>query len=263
MPELPEVEVISRILREVVINATIAQVEIEDENLKQCDLDSLVGKKFVQINRRGKYLLFKLSPSHILIVHLGMTGKLFWEKELNLSKKHLRAAFMCDRGTLAFYDQRRFGSLEVAENSKKLSHLGIEPLSLNFNPDALYSLTVGSSAQIKNLLMNQCNIAGIGNIYAQEILFKAGIHPQREACTLSRKEVNGLVKETKSTLTEAIKRGGSTIRDYEKQDGEPGEFQKFLKVYGREDDSCPRCGTEIKRIKQAGRSTYFCESCQK
>lgn len=262
MPELPEVEIIVRKLTKFVISDRIKEVKVIDRKLKDKNLHSLVGKRFTGINRRGKYILFKLYPSKTLICHLGMTGKLFWERREKLADKHLRAFFTCEQGVLSFYDQRRFGSLFITENGKALDHLGIEPLSSKLNQEHLYAFTSQSRAQIKNFLMDQRKVAGLGNIYAQEILFTAGIHPQREARSLSAKEVGLIVKTTKSILKEAIRLGGSTIRDYESAKGEQGEFQKSLQVYGREGETCSRCGQPINRIKQAGRNTYFCPSCQ-
>lgn len=263
MPELPEVEIIVRGLREFIISAQIDEVVVVDRNLKNENLKSLVGKSFTGIDRRGKYILFKLHPVQILIAHLGMTGKLFWESEEDLSDKTLRAFFICDQGVLSFYDQRRFGSLFITEDEGAVNHLGVEPLSSKLSKNRLYALTSKSRAQIKNFLMNQRKVAGLGNIYTQEILFKAGIHPKRKARDLSLKEVGLTVEATKSILNKAIKLGGSTIRDYESAKDKSGEFQKFLQVYGREGETCYRCGQSINRIKQAGRSTYFCPSCQR
>ncbi len=262
MPELPEVEIIVRKLRKFVISAQIDEVGVLDKDLKNENLKSLVGKSFTGINRRGKYILFKLNGRKILIAHLGMTGKLFWESEEDLLDKYLRAFFICDQGVLSFYDQRRFGSLFITGSERALKHLGIEPLSSKLSKNRLYALTSRSRAQIKNFLMDQRKVAGLGNIYTQEVLFKAGIHPKREARDLSLKEVGLTVEAIKSILNKAIKLGGSTIRDYESAKGKSGEFQKILQVYGREDKACSLCGQRVKRIKQAGRSTYFCPGCQ-
>lgn len=256
MPELPEVEIIVKGLKEFE-GRRIEKVEVFDDRFK--GIERVKGKNIHKIHRRGKYIIFNFNPSLSLIIHLGMTGRFSFKGE----DSHIRASFKFDNKTLYFVDTRRFGSLKITKKKEPLPHLGLEPLSKEFNAKFLLEKTEKSRRRIKDFLMDQHRIAGIGNIYANEILFKSRIHPERKANTLSKIEVDILIKEIKNTLKRAIVEGGTTIRDYRNSKGRVGRFQDSLTAYGREGKSCRICGSPIRRIKQSGRSTYFCEICQK
>ena len=256
MPELPEVETIVKGLKRME-GEKVKRVEIFDGRLK--GIERLKEKVIYKIYRRGKYIIFNFNPSLSLIAHLGMTGKFSFKGE----DSHIRASFKFDNKILYFVDTRRFGSLRVSREENPLPYLGLEPLSREFNARSLFEKIGKSRKRVKDFLMDQHKIAGIGNIYVNEILFRSRIHPERRVDTLSKEEVNILVRMTKDILKKAIRKGGTTIRDYKDPEGREGRFQDFLMVYGREGEPCKVCGSPIRRIKQGNRTTYFCEVCQK
>ena len=237
MPELPEVETSVQAIQEFA-NQNIESIEIYNPNLRwkvDCNaFKNLSGLKVSKIDRRAKYILFHLNQAQILI-HLGMTGTLrIAKKESNFYKKHDHVEFIFQRGKLIFNDPRRFGSMHfITEPSKHflLEKLGPEPLSEEFNGEYLFQKIKKSLSPIKNSLMNQHNVVGIGNIYANEILFDAKIRPTRKSKTITRKEHNKIAASTKKILKVAIKAGGTTLKDFYQPDGNKGYFRIDLAVY--------------------------------
>jgi formamidopyrimidine-DNA glycosylase len=269
MPELPEVETSVQAIQEFV-NQNIESIEIYNPNLRwkvDCNtFKNLSGLKVSKIDRRAKYILFHLNQSQILI-HLGMTGTLrIAKKESNFYKKHDHVEFIFQRGKLIFNDPRRFGSMHfITEPSKHflLEKLGPEPLSEEFNGEYLFQKIKKSLSPIKNSLMNQHNVVGIGNIYANEILFDAKIRPTRKSKTITKKEYNKIAASTKKILKVAIKAGGTTLKDFYQPDGNKGYFKIDLAVYDRANEKCKNCKKElIKRIIQSQRATFYCRKCQ-
>src|SRR6056300_982203 len=269
MPELPEVETSVQAIQEFT-NQNIESIEIYNPNLRwkvDCNaFKNLSGLKVSKIDRRAKYILFHLNQSQILI-HLGMTGTLrIAKKESNFYKKHDHVEFIFQRGKLIFNDPRRFGSMHfITEPSKHflLEKLGPEPLSEEFNGEYLFQKIKKSLSPIKNSLMNQHNVVGIGNIYANEILFDANIRPTRKSKTLEKREHQKIVTPTKKILKVAIKAGGTTLQDFYQPDGNKGYFKIELAVYDRANQKCISCKQElIKRIVQSQRATFYCRKCQ-
>lgn len=263
MPELPEVEVFVRRLQPIV-GATIQQTEVLDKRL---DLD---GSRFSRalissVERRGKYIVIGLGACGDLVVHLRMSGRL----RMNRSEREIqytRLALHLDSGdSVYFVNPRRLGT--AAYYPKGFTpELGVEPLSPAFTSDSLAEMAGRSRSPIKLFLLDQRKVAGIGNIYASEALWRSGISPEREACSLNQDEVVRLHKTIGTVLNDAIDGQGTTIgtsvSDYHPSVGEQGEFQNHLSVYGRETEPCERCGGTIFRMKQGGRSTYYCKECQ-
>ncbi len=265
MPELPEVQTIINGLNRIVISKTISSIIekrqgtlVFEKGLKICEFG-----KIKTIERRGKYIIIKTSKDLKLIVHLRMTGKLIFEKDLNNTSSHSRAEIIfSDKTKLVFDDVRTFGKIQIVNSNEiinALQKLGIEPLSDEFNAEYLKNKLKNRKAPIKNVLLDQTVIAGLGNIYVAEILFRAKIHPAIPANKIETVSLKRIVLETKNVLQEAIKHNGTTISDYRSVEDKTGEFQNFLKVYSKK--IC-ECGVEIQKIKQAGRSTYFCHKCQ-
>lgn len=266
MPELPEVQTIVTGLNEKIINKKIISVFENRKGTIQnfindpiCDFGSIIS-----ISRRGKYIILETSNEYKFIIHLRMTGKLIFEKSLEKKSAHERAYFIfADKTKLIFDDVRTFGKIQIyhkKDKIKSLEKLGLEPLSNEFTSQYLKKKFNNRKSSIKNLLLNQSIVAGLGNIYVCEILFRAKISPQKKGNKLSLKKLDMIVKNTKEVLSEAIKHNGTTISDYRSVEDKTGEFQKFLNVYQKKE--CPQ-GHEIKKIKQAGRSTYYCPVCQK
>ena len=256
MPELPEVETIVQALRPRVEGRTLLSLEVLDPRLSPGRLPRLPAP-VTRLGRRGKYILFEL-PSEVVVVHLRMSGRLLWAEEPPPGR--LRAALSFEAGAVYLVDRRRLATLEVVDEFRK--ELGPEPFGdLGWLSQALK----GSRMPIKSWLMDQRKIAGIGNIYASEILFRAGIDPRRPAGSLSPREARRLAEVIPRVLRAAIAGKGTTLSDaeYRLPTGEPGGFQLELAVYGRAGAPCPRCGTPIQRLKIAGRSTYFCPRCQR
>jgi len=256
MPELPEVETIVRALRPQVEGEVLRSLELLDPRLAPGRLPRLPAP-VVELGRRGKYILFRL-PREVLVVHLRMSGRLIWAAEPPPGR--IRAALHFPRGRVYLVDRRRLATLEVVDEFRR--ELGPEPLGdLGWLPAALEK----SRMPIKAWLLDQRKIAGIGNIYASEILYRAGIDPRRRAQDLTPEEARRLAAVIPQVLRAAISGKGTTLADAEYQlpSGELGGFQLELAVYGRAGEPCRRCGTPIQRIKLAGRSTYFCPRCQR
>jgi formamidopyrimidine-DNA glycosylase len=277
MPELPEVESLRRILARSAAGRTLVSATIRENRLRRLvasDLPATVaGRAIEAIGRRAKYLLIELSGDHVMIVHLGMSGSLTHRRDGfdsgAFNPRHDHVEFVLDDGSrLVYNDPRRFGLMKIVvrgllESSEELRGLGPEPLSSEFNADYLWKLTRGRAASIKNILMDQRVVAGVGNIYASEILFRALVRPMRRAGKVTRAEVALIVEHTARVLREAIGSRGTTFRSYRDSRGQPGRFAERLKVYDREGQPCPVCGTPIRSVVLGQRSSFYCPHCQK
>ncbi len=274
MPELPEVETVVRRLRPSLVGQRIERVQVLWA--RTVSLPSvptfcrrLRGQAFEAIERRAKYLLFNLSGGSTLIAHLRMTGDFELCSACEPVDSYVRARFQLTSGDeLRFGDVRKFGRLALtSEPDRLLGHLGLEPLARNFTPAALEKLLRGRTTPIKPFLLNQERIAGLGNIYADEALHYAGIHPQRPAGSLTAPEIEKLHQGIRAVLRQGIRLGGATLQDYRFLDpyGRPGRMQDEFVVYHdprREHKLCPRCGTPIAHMVIAQRSAHFCPRCQ-
>lgn len=274
MPELPEVETVRRTLEPVLSGDTIKGLTIYEPRLRwtlePSHLNRWVkGKTILNMARRGKYLIFVMGGGGAMLVHLGMTGVLSLAKRSHLRGKHDHVIFELASGAqLVFNDVRRFGSIDAFQYSDigahpRLCHLGPEPLESGFNTDYLYTVSRGMKVNIKNFIMDARRVVGVGNIYAAEALFRAGIHPKAPARRIGKVRCARLVEAIQEILGEAITKGGTTISDFRNGYGEVGYFGQSLSVYGREGESCVRCTKTIRRIVQGGRSTFYCAGCQR
>lgn len=268
MPELPEVETIVREMRKALVGKILKRVFIFDKKLSEPNFNLPLVVESVE--RLGKYIFCNMNKGVSCLVHLRMTGELLLERSKPFAlhrpdaHKHQRALFaFTDGSLLRFIDVRRFGTIEWRKKHHPLPVLGVDPLSRDFNAQTLAAAAQKSSRAIKSLLLDQKIIAGIGNIYADEALWHAKIHPARESGTLSGIEAERFAAAIKRVLRESIKKGGFTLRDYRRLDGSSGYYQESRKVYGREGEHCFRCDAKIKRIKVGGRSSYFCQKCQR
>lgn len=280
MPELPEVETIRRGLQRKVKNKQIKDIVINvDKIVKKPYLGEFItkikGKKIKEIDRRGKYIIIHLDSEDKLIVHLGMTGLLIYpydnkitEKEINPKHNHLVFTFTDDT-QLVFNDVRRFGKIFLVSNIdevESISKLGVEPLEDYFTEEIFIQiLNKKKNGKIKSFLMKQELIVGLGNIYANEVLYKSNIHPLRLISSLNKKEVRNLYQQIKLVLSEAVKFRGSTVADeaYRDTNGEKGKFVKKLQVYARRGKPCIKCGHSIEVVRIEGRSSFICPQCQK
>ena len=273
MPELPEVETIRRGLGEVLPGRTIAQVDVRySGSIKKPSAGEfmmlLPGRTVTATARRGKYLLLSLDDGSFLVVHLRMTGKLIFTDVPALHDKHTHLIFtFTDKTTLFFNDIRKFGTVYLLpehrlDEIRGLANLGPEPLSDNFNAAYLENAVKKRKTTIKALLLNQEIVAGLGNIYVDEALHRAGLKPARLATTLESDELACLVIMIKEVLSEAILYRGTTLSDYRDAGGSYGQFQHHLRVYQRRGLACLRCGQIIERSVVAGRGTHFCPTCQ-
>ncbi len=270
MPELPEVETVRRSLERLLLGQTIVRVEIREPRLRRPlapDFAGLLtGRTIEQIKRRGKYLHFGLDNQQVWLVHLGMTGQLIVDEPAAAILPHDHIlVFLQNARRLRYHDPRRFGLMLIGEEQdlSVCTGLGVEPLSRDFNVRYLWAKTQATQRTIKDLLMDQRVVAGIGNIYANEILFRARVRPTWMSATLSLDAVTRIVKATKVVLREAIRYRGSSISDYCDGEGNPGSFQDRFYVYNREGQRCRRCHTLIRRETCGGRSAYFCPTCQR
>jgi len=269
MPELPEVEVTRRGIAAYVTGRTISATVARERRLRwpvSSAFDALAGRIVRAVRRRGKYLLFECDDGH-LILHLGMSGSLRLLPHDTLPGKHDHVDLVFGDRVLRLRDPRRFGAVLWTQaplaTHPLLGHLGIEPLSRAFNGPRLYALTRGHRVAIKQLLMDARRIVGVGNIYASESLFVAGINPRAPAGRLSRLRCERLVGAVKQTLRKAIRAGGASLRDFVRSDGAPGHFQLRAWVYDRAGLPCRRCGSLVRRIVQGQRATYCCPRCQR
>lgn len=271
MPELPEVETTRRGIQPHLLGQFITAVIVRQPMLRwpvPSDLAHRVAGQTVRaVSRRAKYLLVQFDAGS-LIVHLGMSGSLRVCDPSEPYRKHDHVELVLDSGrSVRFHDPRRFGCLlwtdQPVHEHPLLVNLGPEPLDAEFNPDYLNEQAKKRRAPIKQVIMDQRVVVGVGNIYASEALFLAGIDPRRAAHRIARHRLEKLVDTIQYTLRAAIECGGSTLRDFVNSDGQPGYFQQTLKVYGRADQPCDRCQQPIHVIKLGQRSTYYCSRCQK
>jgi len=274
MPELPEVETVRRRLAPVLVGATITSAEIVDARLTRpvdplLVAEALVGERIAAVERRGKYLLWRLESGRTLVVHLRMTGSLRHAAGGGLpDDAYRRATLVLDTGAdVGYRDVRRFGTWELLDPDHLRPYLatrvGPEPLAPSFTAARLGSILAGRRASIKSVLLDQRRVAGVGNIYADEALWRARIHPRRPAGELGPDEVKALHAGIRRALKAGIDRQGATLRDYRTPDGGSGRMQDEFKVYGREGEPCDRCGTPIEKIRAAGRGTWYCPRCQR
>jgi formamidopyrimidine-DNA glycosylase len=269
MPELPEVEVTRRGLAPRLVGRVISAVAVHEPRLRwpiSPYVRRLAGRTVRSVRRRGKYLLVDCGDGH-LILHLGMSGSLRVVPQGTPAGKHDHFDLSLGDRMLRLRDPRRFGAVlwtsERVEAHPLLAHLGIEPLSRALDPARLHALARPHRTSIKQFLMDARRIVGVGNIYANEALFRAGIHPRTPANRISLEKSGKLAIAIKHTLRAAIRAGGSSLRDFVGADGSRGYFQSRYRVYDREDKPCHRCKAKIRRIVQGQRSTYFCPRCQR
>jgi formamidopyrimidine-DNA glycosylase len=273
MPELPEVETVRRSLLPRVVGRRIDAVEIRERRLRrpiQADFAArLVGRRIDGVERRAKYLLFHLDNGDCVLAHLGMSGALLVRDAAVTAERHDHVRVRLNDGTeLVFNDPRRFGLLKVGTAAdvngwSELSVLGPDPLDPAFTAEQFAAALRGGKRAIKNLLIDQSALGGVGNIYANEALFRARIRPTRRAHRVRRAEVTPLFDALRAVLCEAVDLGGSSISDYRDGDGRPGYFQLRLRVYDRAGEACLDCGATIRRVVQTGRSSFYCPRCQR
>ena len=274
MPELPEVETIRRDLADAVGGRRIEAVRVHQPDILM-NLPSVeafrrevAGRTVRRLERRAKYLLFRLDDGRVLQVQLRMTGRfaLGTEPPDPGEFRHVAAELDLDDGRTLYYDDmRRLGGFRLLAPERwreEDRRLGPEPLADEFGPGELADALAGSRAPVKNLLLDQERLAGVGNIYASEALHAAGLDPRRPGRQLGQDEIGRLHAALRSVLGDALAHAGTTFRDYRAVDGRSGRFQERLRVYARDGEACPRCGQAVRRIVQAGRSTYFCPGCQ-
>jgi formamidopyrimidine-DNA glycosylase len=271
MPELPEVETVARGLRASLVGRTIVGVGVRwARSVVPPDpaafVRRLTGQTVADVGRRGKWVVIALAGGGTLLIHLRMSGRLVVGAGEPSDDRHLRVLFSLDDGRrLRFFDQRKFGRLVLTSDPQQvLGDLGPEPLGDDLTAARLGEMLARRRGRIKPLLLNQRFLAGLGNIYADEALWRAGIHPLRQADTLVSAEVRRLHRGIRAVLRAAIEGGGTTLPDagYQRVDGRSGEFAGQLSVYGRAGQPCPRCGTDVERIKVSQRGTHLCSRCQ-
>ncbi len=274
MPELPEIEVLRRSLKPLLVGERIVGVRVRNPALREpVDRRRLGrrtrGRAIERLRRRAKYLLIDLEGASTVVVHLGMSGRLTLVAGEAPVAAHEHVAFRLAGGArLAFRDPRRFGlvlALPTAEleSDRHFASLGIEPLGDEMSGAALAALAGGRRAPVKSFLMDARLVVGVGNIYASEALHRASIHPRRSVARISRDSWGRLAMAVQDTLRQAIGGGGTTLNDFADGEGRSGYFQVSLRAYGREGEACSRCGRGIRRIVMGGRSTFYCPGCQR
>ena len=272
MPELPEVETIRIALSNKLLKCKILKVSFKSKKLRfliPCDIKKIEKNYVKKINRRGKYLIFEISSGSKILMHLGMTGFFKIQKKYIL-EKHDHLIFRFEDFFLIYNDVRKFGFIKYYSEhdypkSKHLIKLGVDPLLKKFDERYIIEKIKKKNQSIKNFLMNQENIAGLGNIYCSEILFDSNISPLRNTNKIIKSEIKKLVSSTKKILNKAIELGGTSLKDFKTPDGKLGYFKNRLKVYDRENKTCYKCKYKgkIQKVYISGRSTFFCNSCQK
>lgn len=270
MPELPEVEVTRLSFADRIVGAQVVSIRMGKPLrwLLQCAPETLAGRRVLAVRRRGKYLLMDLDQG-LLLLHLGMSGSLLFAKHLPLPGAHDHFDLVTSLGTLRLNDPRRFGAVVYAPSEqhavaqKLLGKLGMEPLEHGFDLQQFQAGLKRRTAPIKQVLLAGDVVVGVGNIYASEALFLAGIRPTTRAAKLSRPRVARLQAAVRDVLSKAVAKGGSTLRDFSSANGEAGYFQLEACVYGRAGQACTVCGSVIRQIRQGQRTTYFCPTCQK
>ena len=289
MPELPEVEVVKRSLINKTQNLIVKAVKINDGRLRykidRKKIKKIIGLKFKKISRRSKYLLFFFNKDIVMLVHLGMTGKFFFVNnnrrkyktsfyyDINeeKDKKHDHIIFdLSNNQKLIYNDIRKFGFIKFIKpanlnHNLHLKYLGPEPLSAKFNIEYFKNYIKGKERTIKNILMDQKFISGLGNIYVNEILFYSGVRPTKKIKKLTDVEIYKIIKFSKKIISKAIVLGGSSIKDFSSSSGKKGSFQQYFSVYGKKGENCPniRCAGKIKKIAITNRASFFCNKCQK
>ncbi len=283
MPELPEVETVRRGLAPVMEGQVIAQADVNRPDLRwpfpERMADRLTGQRIEQLRRRSKYILADLSSGETLLIHLGMSGRMLisgdplgvFVHDHPAPEKHDHVVFHMENGArITFNDPRRFGAMDLMETAttdhhKLISVLGPEPLGNDFHESHLIAAFKGKMTPVKSALLDQKIVAGLGNIYVCEALFRAGISPRRKAGRIAQPRVAALVPIIRQVLQDAIEAGGSSLRDFRQADGELGYFQHSFDVYGREGEPCRTAGCPgtVSRIVQSGRSSFFCAQCQR
>lgn len=272
MPEIAEVETVRNTLKKRILHKKIKKVEVYYEPMIESNIDAfkknLVGASFIDIKRRGKWLIFE-TEKYYLLSHLRMEGKYFIKDKQEIKDKHEHVIFtFIDDTTLRYADTRKFGRMNLIlkteiDNTECIKKQGLEPGDKKLTADYLLKKFEKKQLPIKTVLLDQTIISGLGNIYANEVLFAAGINPLTKACNLTKEDCERIVKSAEEIIKEAINMGGTTIRSYTSSLGVTGKFQQNLKVHKREKEKCLVCGTAIENIKVGGRSTYFCPNCQK
>ncbi|MEM6886552.1 MAG: bifunctional DNA-formamidopyrimidine glycosylase/DNA-(apurinic or apyrimidinic site) lyase [Pseudomonadota bacterium] len=283
MPELPEVETVRRGLAPVIEGAVIANADVNRPDLRwpfpARMSERLAGQRVLQLRRRSKYILADLASGETLLIHLGMSGRMLISGDPlgrffhthPAPQKHDHVVLHMENGArITFNDPRRFGAMDLMPTATQSEHrllrvIGPEPLGNDFNEAHLVAAFKGRMSPVKSVLLDQKTVAGMGNIYVCEALYRAGIRPTRKAGRISEKRVSRLVPIVRRVLEEAISAGGSSLRDFRQADGELGYFQHAFDVYGREGEACrtPGCTGRITRIVQSGRSSFFCAQCQR
>ena len=268
MPELPEVETVRRVLKKSLLGKTIKKVDIFYNGIIETNLDdfkkNIINQKFIDIKRQGKYLIFELDD-YYLVSHLRMEGKYFLKPLTDKIEKHEHVIFYLDDITLRYHDTRKFGRMHLVEKDKlytdtPLSHIGKEPCDLTSD----YLLDkLNRNKPIKTLLLDQDIIAGIGNIYADEICFFSKIHPKTLGSKLKKNDIDNIIKYTNEIMDKSIENGGTTIRSYTSSLGVIGHNQDYLMVHQREKEPCKVCGSIIIKTTVGGRGTYFCPKCER
>jgi formamidopyrimidine-DNA glycosylase len=270
MPELPEVETTCRGIAPFVNGKVVTDVIVREHRMRQPIAEQLPqilsGQTVQAVTRRAKYLLLQMDRGHLLL-HLGMSGSLRIVDKETPSQRHDHVDIVFGRITLRLRDPRRFGMVLWMEvpplQHPLLCKLGPEPLGDDFSGEYLYQKSRGRRVAIKQLIMNSLIVVGVGNIYASEALFRSGIRPTRAAGHISEKRYVRLAQAIRSVLAEAIKQGGTTLRDFQQQDGRPGYFAQQLQVYARQGEPCPDCGSPLKAVTIGQRSSYYCAKCQR
>ena len=275
VPELPEAETITREISGDLQDRRITAVRVTHDDIlmnregEAAFARDVVGRRVTRVERRAKYPLLWLDDELVLEVQLRMTGRLMVRREPPDPSRfsHVEVEMDLDDGTATLYydDQRRLGGfrlLTAEEWTEREGDLGPEPVDPEFGPELLSTILDGRRAAVKNLLMDQRRLAGVGNIYASESLHRAGVDPRRPAGSLGAEETRRLCRSLQDVLEAAIRHFGTSFRDYVGADGRPGDFQNHVLVYGREGEPCPGCGSPVRRIVQSGRSTFFCPDCQ-
>lgn len=271
MPELPEAETITRALDRALVGRKIVKVEIFTPKLRTplkplCSA-GLEGRVFARCRRRARYAVADLDDGRMLVFHFGMSGKVRVEDASLPLKKHDHVMLTLDDGrAIRFNDTRRFGSVEVQSAGadgwpESLAHIGVEPLSNEFTGELLFAASRGRKKSVKELIMDNAVVTGIGNIYAAETLFACGVRPDRTASRLTRGECDAIAREAKRILKLAIKWGGTTVHDFRSVDGSEGKFVQKLKIYGQK--TCPVCGGEVSKVILGGRTSWYCAACQR
>jgi len=276
MPELPEVQtIINHLSNQSVLNHKIISIDVlKPKILKNCSVEKftnfMINESIKEIERNGKFLIFKLTNKKILVIHLRMEGKLFYLSNDEAETKHLMVRiFFNNKHKLLYDDSRMFGTFNIYDsyesclNSKELSKVAIDPLNNKFDGYYVQKVFKNCSKAIKTALLDQTKISGIGNIYADEILFASKIHPLTKAKDLTLQEYKDIATNARKILNLAIEHKGTTIFSYKFDPSHSGEFQSMLKVHTHNNEPCPSCKTKIEKIKVNGRGTYYCPKCQK